>query len=354
MNHIAIKSLALAATITGTSFAQSTLQADFTADDGRTKTKTDSRIVIRTSDGDNEEEIVFGGEGVDSKQLWKQIKDHIDEHQLDEKTLEAVQKALEHAGKTIKGHFKSSAIILDDQGKRHHVELHNSAFPDWISSSNKTQAHFDSLWPHVAKALKRLEVSEETIDRARALSESYANPNRRHMIGVQCHKLDPLLSSQLLLDHGIVVDQVFPDTPAEKAGVEKHDILLKANGESLEDVKDLIDAIQAAGIEDEEVTLTLIRGGEEQERSMKTQPQQQHEPYRTAIDLLQHQKKFPNFKQENSFHQWQPDFHLHSPPRFPHAQDQEIEALEETVEDLQRTIEDLKGEIEKATEKKKE
>ena len=166
----------------------------------------------------------------------------------------------------------SSAIIVDDDG-HHKVKFSHYPLHD-----------FNAVWPHVAKALERVGVDKEKIKEARSLAETYISPDKRYKIGVECHKLDAALRSQLRLEHGLVVERVFGDSPAKKAGVKKHDILLKAGGQPLERVDDLVDSVQAAGVEDREVKLTLLREGKEEVFSVETEQKQVPGRFSTSIE----------------------------------------------------------------------
>jgi C-terminal processing protease CtpA/Prc len=90
------------------------------------------------------------------------------------------------------------------------------------------------------------------------------------MIGVECRPIDGALRHQLGIEHGVVVNDVFNDTPAKEAGIENHDILLDADGVALTEVSDLVDLVQAAGVEGSKVNLVVLRKGEKQTISMKT------------------------------------------------------------------------------------
>jgi membrane-associated protease RseP (regulator of RpoE activity) len=60
-----------------------------------------------------------------------------------------------------------------------------------------------------------------------------------------------------------------PDSPAAQAGIEPHDVLLQFNESKLGEIADLAKAVGEA--KEQEATLRLIRGGEEQE--LKVTPQ---------------------------------------------------------------------------------
>lgn len=91
--------------------------------------------------------------------------------------------------------------------------------------------------------------------------------NNSFMIGVNCEPVSEALRAQLQLDDksGLIVVNVVDDSPAGKAGIQKHDILMNANDRELATNDDLVEAVQTAGQEDSNVSLILVRGGKEQD-----------------------------------------------------------------------------------------
>lgn len=87
-----------------------------------------------------------------------------------------------------------------------------------------------------------------------------------HWIGVGCSPATETLRSQLKLETGVglVVDHVFPDSPAAKAGLKVHDLLLKIrHGEKSIVLKDLADLSTAVGhVKTDEMQIELMRQGE--------------------------------------------------------------------------------------------
>jgi len=82
-----------------------------------------------------------------------------------------------------------------------------------------------------------------------------------YWLGVDCRPVPPVLRAHLKLpeDRGLVVQQVMPDSPAAAAGIEPYDVLVKADGEPLGKLQDLIDAVDAS--KDKDLALEVIRGG---------------------------------------------------------------------------------------------
>lgn len=87
---------------------------------------------------------------------------------------------------------------------------------------------------------------------ARAVGSSY-------WIGLSCRPVDPTLRAQLNLKEGLVVDHVAPESPAAKAGLAEHDIVVKVDGQQVGDLPALLKVIDAA--KEKEVAVEYIRGG---------------------------------------------------------------------------------------------
>ncbi len=67
---------------------------------------------------------------------------------------------------------------------------------------------------------------------------------------------------QLGADEGLLVGSVAPGSPADKAGIKEHDLLLKVGETPLKTPSQLVEAVQQAGQESQPVKLELLSGGE--------------------------------------------------------------------------------------------
>lgn len=69
------------------------------------------------------------------------------------------------------------------------------------------------------------------------------------------------ISAQLKLPQGegLLVEQIFPDSPAVKAGIERFDVLLRAGDKPLKTVADLVAAVDAG--KGGKLALAIIRAG---------------------------------------------------------------------------------------------
>jgi hypothetical protein len=82
---------------------------------------------------------------------------------------------------------------------------------------------------------------------------------------------DNTLRAQLDLpeNQGLVVADVVPKSPAAKAGLKKHDILLKANGKDLREMKELVDLVVSEGVKKGQITLDVLRRNKHETVNLK-------------------------------------------------------------------------------------
>jgi len=83
-------------------------------------------------------------------------------------------------------------------------------------------------------------------------------------LGVQVKNIPERRLENLKLDFGLEVIKVYSDSPAEDAGLQEDDILLKMDGKSLDEVDKMIDIISRTEIDDK-ITITYMREGKELE-----------------------------------------------------------------------------------------
>lgn len=86
----------------------------------------------------------------------------------------------------------------------------------------------------------------------------------RGQIGVSAQDITPLLAHGLQLprDWGVIVSDVVPDGPAAQAGVKIGDIVLALNGRRLENALQLQAGIDRQPIDDNKVTMEVLRGSQ--------------------------------------------------------------------------------------------
>jgi membrane-associated protease RseP (regulator of RpoE activity) len=82
-----------------------------------------------------------------------------------------------------------------------------------------------------------------------------------YFIGVECFAVPPAIQAHLRLPEGqgLLVLHVLPDSPATKAGLREHDVLVKANARTLGSVQDLVAAVDAA--KQTKLKLEVLRAG---------------------------------------------------------------------------------------------
>ena len=86
-----------------------------------------------------------------------------------------------------------------------------------------------------------------------------------YYIGVGAHKVEDSVRAHVDLPEGVglIISQIAPDSPAEESRLQKHDILVRADGKELKDVGDLIEVVEDhAGDTMDQFTLDIIRGGQ--------------------------------------------------------------------------------------------
>ena len=92
----------------------------------------------------------------------------------------------------------------------------------------------------------------------------------RGWLGVSIQTLTPDLAKQFNLktDEGILVGDVMEDGPAEKAGIERGDVILEFGGKEVKDITTLRNMV-ADTIPDKEVAIKLIRDGKPKTLTVK-------------------------------------------------------------------------------------
>ncbi|MEM7586023.1 MAG: PDZ domain-containing protein [Acidobacteriota bacterium] len=93
----------------------------------------------------------------------------------------------------------------------------------------------------------------------------------RSRLGFKLRGVGPDLATQLNLEGGVVVSEVCDGLPASRAGLEKHDVILEAEGLTPVSSKDLQSMVAAKG-PGEALDLVVLRRGERRQISMATGP----------------------------------------------------------------------------------
>lgn len=100
-------------------------------------------------------------------------------------------------------------------------------------------------------------------DEETAVVDEPAQPT--YWIGIRGRSInDPVLRTQFQLaeDTGVVIEEVITDSPAAKAGLRQHDIILRANDEGVQGMEDLSELVTSGA--DKPIELRIIRLGQEE------------------------------------------------------------------------------------------
>jgi serine protease Do len=85
----------------------------------------------------------------------------------------------------------------------------------------------------------------------------------RPWLGVAMKELSETMSKSLGMSPttaGVLVFEVYPGSPAEKAGIHKHDVIQKIDGKDIKSMKDVRDYVRSRKIEDT-LNFLVLRGG---------------------------------------------------------------------------------------------
>ncbi|MEQ8846926.1 PDZ domain-containing protein [Botrimarina sp.] len=94
----------------------------------------------------------------------------------------------------------------------------------------------------------------------------------RYWIGLGGSPVPEELRAQIAIDgdHGVLVRTVAPDGPAAQAGLQQYDIILRANGEPIEDLAELAEIVGEQGENGGQIAIDLLRRG--QQKTITVEP----------------------------------------------------------------------------------
>jgi membrane-associated protease RseP (regulator of RpoE activity) len=148
-----------------------------------------------------------------------------------------------------------------------------------VADPNAKQQRFFTLVNQEAEATE----SEETTGR---------------WLGVQVTELPPVLQKHLQLKHGVLAEDILPDTPAAKAGIEQFDVLLSIEGENITLPEDVREAVQNAK-EGEPLSIELLHNGKQMTLKIVPAPrptiratETQEDPHAIASGAAASQEEF--------------------------------------------------------------
>ena len=108
-------------------------------------------------------------------------------------------------------------------------------------------------------------------------------------LGVYTQSVDKELATafKLPVDRGAIVNEVEPDSPAEKAGIKEDDVITSINGHEVYDEDDLVDEVQAFDVGDR-VKVTLVRDGKTMTVDAELAERDEHESINNSMRGLAH------------------------------------------------------------------
>ena len=96
-----------------------------------------------------------------------------------------------------------------------------------------------------------------------AVSSSPKQQAPKYWIGLLGGAITPDSPLRAHLDlpegQGLIVASIVPESPAAKAGLKQHDILLRANENDLHEMSDLVDLVLSEGPKKGQITLEVLR-----------------------------------------------------------------------------------------------
>lgn len=112
----------------------------------------------------------------------------------------------------------------------------------------------------------------------------------KFMIGVHPEEVSDVLRAHLPVKEGVglVVMEVVKGSPAEEAGIEKHDILIKVNDEDVKGIDTLIAQVQKSGEAKEQAKLLVLRRGKEVEIAVSPKEREMGEGMELHTKVLEH------------------------------------------------------------------
>ena len=134
------------------------------------------------------------------------------------------------------------------------------------------------LWGSFALAQSEVpgQIPAET-DNVALDAEAADDFENRYRIGIDCGPISEALQRHLRLPEasGLLVNFVVDDSPAGRAGVQRLDVIVNANDRAVGTVMELVRQVNEAG--PEQMTLTIIRDGEQQEVTMQPEERDERE-----------------------------------------------------------------------------
>ncbi len=108
--------------------------------------------------------------------------------------------------------------------------------------------------------------------KAEEAGEAEASQQPSAYIGIEAAPLTPQMAEQMNIpaQHGAVIRDVMPNSPAANAGLQSDDVITAINGKDISDIDELRRAVEKAG-PGKTITLSVLREGKKQSVKVKLQ-----------------------------------------------------------------------------------
>lgn len=175
----------------------------------------------------------------------------------------------------------------------------------------------------------------------------------QYRIGLTLAEADETLRRQLRLakEEGLVVTEVVPESPAAKAGLQPHDVLIKFDGKRLTTVDALNTQVQE--LKDQQAKVVFLREGRELSREVAAQLDStgtvQLNPFVTDYTIRLQPSQFVDFDRDGMVDVWTSLSHSRVTPTTPAPTPAEqMAALKQQLAEVQKAMEKLEAALKPA------
>jgi hypothetical protein len=321
--------------------------------------------VVVHADGDLEEKLegILKDAGLEGGKLKKAL----------DEVLEACKESCGARASAVRRIQVPQVRVIGPDGKQQKIQLR--ALGNAVTVGDEANAELtDKIRSKIDEALEKSGLDDEHLERVRKaldrveqlggakvrmfqphdlrVEAAKVMGDNKYTIGIACAPLNDALRSELRLadGQGLVVVNVFSDTPADKAGVQEGDVLIKAAGKAVAGIKDLVGAVQAAGKDTKKLSLLLNRDGKKQtvqivpvERESLTISVEAEIGDEALESLREH---LPDIGR-HGFYFGELGPGVIAPLDAGKADEQAVKALKKQVETLSRQVKELQAELKK-------
>ncbi len=162
---------------------------------------------------------------------------------------------------------------------------------------------------------------------------------KRGYLGVWAHEPSEAVKIALGIEYGVIVEKVIEDSPAEKTGIQKGDVILKIEGEKITDMEDLTYLVKKNP--NKEVKIEILRKGKKKSIKVKLGEKEGKEFIKKIMKF-----KMPGCGEEFEM----PEFH-----KLPGEIEKEVKMIvpsyKEEIEKLKKESEELRKKVEELEKK---